>query len=44
MKLNGDPNCNYESGSVIQAFPVLQLSAFVLNTCMGDVQCPINGE
>jgi len=44
IKVNGDPSCNYESGNVIQAFPVLQLSVFVLNTCKGDVQCPINGE
>jgi hypothetical protein len=29
---------------VVQAFPVLQLSAIVLNASMGDVQCPINGE
>jgi hypothetical protein len=44
IKVNGDPSCNYESRSVIQAFPVLQLRAFVLSTCMGDVQCPVNGE
>jgi hypothetical protein len=44
IKANGNPSRNYETGSVVQAFPVLQLSAIVLNASMGDVQCPINGE
>jgi hypothetical protein len=44
IKVNWNQSRNYESGSVIQAFPVLQLSAIVLSTSMEDIQCPINGD